>query len=87
MPRLPPTVTFLCPLCREDGRRVRIRAELDESTSYLTVGDLSGCVHADAFGRIGPLALEHERRLIHAALAAAERARRSDPDSACSEGR
>jgi hypothetical protein len=44
-------VTFLCPLCRELGRTVTLRAELDATP---TVTDLQGgCVHAAAFGELG----------------------------------
>jgi hypothetical protein len=66
-------VVFACPLCQETaGRRVRLVAELDLETRYVTVADLSGCAHAMRFGEIQALTEEEERRLIEAALTAWE---------------
>jgi hypothetical protein len=66
-------VTFPCPLCRgRAGRDVRIVAELDLETRYVTVADLSGCAHAARFGEIDALSEDDERALIDAALNAWE---------------
>ena len=61
-------VTFLCPLCRELGRTVTLRAELDPAS---TVTDLQGgCAHAATFGELAQT-LEETWMLIEAALDAA----------------
>lgn len=66
-------VTFACPLCRaRKGRDVRIVAELDLETRFVTVADLSGCAHAARFGEIDALSEDDERALIDAALTAWE---------------
>ncbi len=66
-------VMFACPLCRAaTGRDVRIRAELDLETRYVTVVDLVGCEHAVRFGQIHAFSEADERSLIDAALTAWE---------------
>ena len=77
---LPIAVRFGCPLCREKTTRpTEIVAELDATTPWLTVGNLSGCPHAAAFGKLQALTARQERRLIHAALMAARRASHGRP--------
>src|SRR5262245_11912735 len=61
-----------CPLCAARGRDVPLVAELDLTTRSTVVADLSGCPHAEAFGRVGLLTLDEEWRLITAALDAWE---------------
>jgi hypothetical protein len=64
-----PRVAFACPLCLDAfGRTVIIVAELDLTTPLVTVADLSGCRHAQAFGAIGALTELQELQLITAAL-------------------
>ena len=70
-PSRSPMALFVCPLCLEESAgtaRVAIVAEFDLTTSLVTVGDLSGCRHAAAFGAVGVLSLDQERRMIEAAL-------------------
>jgi hypothetical protein len=76
-------VRFPCPLCAEDvGRSVLVTAEFDFGTDPVTVADFTGCEHAEAFGLLGRLTPDQERRLIAAALDAFEAARRPRPDGA-----
>lgn len=68
-----PEQHFACPLCRDElGREVTIRAELDATTPFASVADLSGCPHAEVFGLLDHLTAEEEARLIGAALDAYE---------------
>ena len=76
----PPEQPFACPLCRDElGREVAIRAELDATTPFVSVADLSGCPHADVFGLLDHLTAEQEARLINAALDAYEARRQLRP--------
>jgi len=68
-PAPPQEHRFTCPLCRDElGQEVTIRAELDTTSGFLSVADLSGCPHADVFGSLDRLTIEEEARLITAAL-------------------
>lgn len=74
-----PRVQCACPLCLEAfGRQVIVTAELDLTTPLVTVADLSGCPHGQAFGSVGLLTIVQEARLITAALDAYEAQRQDD---------
>jgi len=63
-------VVFPCPLCRADGRRTMLEADLDAASSVVNLEGL--CAHAEGFGQVGRLTPEEERILITAALEARE---------------
>jgi hypothetical protein len=82
-----PEQHFACPLCRDElGREVTIRAELDATTPFVSVADLSGCPHADVFGLLDRLTAPQEARLITAALDAYEAQRGSRPPGGLPRG-
>jgi hypothetical protein len=63
---------FLCPLCRDAGRTVRLEAELERDDGLLVVTELAGSRNADSFGDPVLLTFEEEWQLIAAALDAVE---------------
>jgi hypothetical protein len=71
-----PHAVFPCPLCREVGAVVTLKAELELEPPLLIVTDLQGgCAHAAAFGGLEGQTLEEAWRLIGAALDAGHRMR------------
>jgi predicted small lipoprotein YifL len=80
-PQISVRVNVLCPLCRDAfDREVLLTAELDVTTAPVTVANLTGCGHAAACGRLGPLTFEEEWRLIEAALDAFAASEAADPE-------
>ena len=61
-------VTFECPICLAAGLRVGLAADIEETEPFATVVDVRGaCPHARRFGELAAR-LDHEWRLVVAAL-------------------